>query len=85
LIETLKDLEKLIKLLRKQGVSEFEHNGTKLKLGDLPEELSGVSGQLEEVERPYQNFPQGELTPEQLLFYSSGGQPEDDPALKETA
>ena len=27
-------------------------------------------------------FPQGILTPEQLMFYSAGGLPEDDPFLK---
>ena len=79
MIESIKDLEKLLKVLRKQGVTEFEHNGTKLKLGDLP-----ADGATESAE-PIVGFPSGELTPEQLMFYSAGGRPEDDPALKEKA
>lgn len=30
-------------------------------------------------ENPYAAFPDGELSPEQLMFYSSGGDPKDDP------
>jgi len=81
LIETLKDLEKLLKVLRKQGVFEFEHGGTKLKLGDLPAEYVEQTDTAN-VDNPYKNFPQGELTPEQLMFYSSGGVPDQDPTLK---
>ncbi len=82
MIESLKDLEKLLKVLRKQGVFEFEHNGTKLKLGELPVERAGAA---DEIASPYANFPSGDLTPEQLMFYSSGGLPENDPALKQEA
>lgn len=81
MITTLKDLEKLLKLCRKQGITEIELLGTKVKFGDLP--ASSIPGmELVEDENPYENFPQGELTPEQLMFYSSGGRPEDDPELK---
>lgn len=80
MIESLKDLEKLLKLLRKQGVQEIDLHGVKLKMGDLPQEQRVAAS--EEVDDPYANFPPGELSPEQLIFYSSGGQPEDDPALK---
>ena len=79
MIDSLKDLERLLKVLRKQGIFEFEHNGTKLKLGDLPAERTAAGV---EIEDPYKDFPTGELTPEQLIFYSAGGRPEDDPALK---
>jgi hypothetical protein len=68
LIESLKDLEKLLRVLRKQGVYEFEHNGTKLKIGDLPRDPITTDGM---------------LTPEQLIFYSAGGSPEDDPENKQ--
>lgn len=80
MIDSIKDLEKVLKLLRKQGVLEFEHNGTKLKMGDLPIETGSHK---DPVEDPYKNFPAGELTPEQLMFYSAGGIPEEDPALKD--
>ncbi len=80
MIENLKDLEKLFKLCRKHGITEIDLSRTSFKLGDLP---TKEENQLAETETdPYSNFPTGELTPEQLMFYSSGGMPEDDPALK---
>lgn len=80
MIENLKDLEKLFKLCRKQGISEIDLSSMKFKLGDLPIERGSIP---EAPSNPYTGFPEGELTPEQLMFYSSGGMPEDDPALKE--
>ncbi len=82
MIESLKDLEKLLKVLRKQGVYEFEHNGTRLKLGDLPADRAES---IDTISDPYAGFPAGELTPEQLMFYSAGGLPQDDPVIKDTA
>lgn len=82
MIESLRDLEKLLKLCRKQGVLEIKLGSVELKLGDLPTENGTTST---EAEAPYQGFPQGELTPEQLIFYSSGGLPENDPYLKEAS
>jgi predicted oxidoreductase len=75
----LKDLEKLLKLLRKQGVQNFKMGEIELKLGDLPQEM--VPAQIEESasNSPYADFPEGMLTPEQLIFYSAGGHPDDDP------
>ena len=75
MIESLKDLEKLLKLCRKQGVQEIDFHGVKLKLGDLPQE-DNYQLVNEPIDNPYKNFPDGELTPEQLMFYSSGGTPE---------
>lgn len=82
MISSLKDLEKLLKLCRKQGVTEIELDKVKLKLGDLPKTAEEIEA---EADDPYKDFPVGELTPEQLMFYSSGGTPDSDPALKETA
>lgn len=79
MIENLKELEKLLKLCRKQGVTEINLNGIAVKLGELPFDSTNVKNLAEEVGDKYQNFPDGELTPEQLMFYSSGGLPEDDP------
>ncbi len=81
MIESLKDLEKLLKLCRKQGVTKIDLGTVKLELGELPIERS-VSAEREESESPYQGFPTGDLTPEQLMFYSAGGLPQDDPAMK---
>lgn len=79
MIENLKELEKLLKLCRKQGVIEIKLGTIELKLGELPYDNTSVKNLAEEVGDKYQNFPDGELTPEQLMFYSSGGLPEDDP------
>lgn len=81
MIQNLKDLEKLLKLCRKQGVTELDLGEVKFKLGDLPYEPSSIQQNLADdpAEDPYKNFPQGQLTPEQLIFYSSGGDPSDDP------
>lgn len=82
MINNITDLARLLKLCRKQGVTEIELGcGLKLKLGELPYER-GENAQDPDVTDPYSGFPEGELTPEQLLFYSSGGLPQDDPALK---
>lgn len=84
MIESLKDLEKLIKLCRKQGLTEIDLGGVvSFKLGDLPQGQSVTSdAHGDSADDPYENFPQGDLTPEQLMFYSSGGVPENDPTLK---
>lgn len=80
MVTNLKDLERLLRLCRKQGVLEIDLGTVKLKLGDLPIEVDKNSKNIaEEVGDPYASFPQGELTPEQLAFYSSGGLPENDP------
>lgn len=80
MIKDLNELQKLFKLCRKQGIMEIELGDIKFKLGDLPRDNS--STYIEEPKNPYENFPDGELTPEQLMFYSAGGLPEDDPYLK---
>lgn len=86
MITTLKDLDKLLKILRRQGVVDFKMGEIALKLGDLP--IDPVSGRAQDeipTDNPYVNFPQGMLTPEQLAFYSAGGRPEDDPLNEEIA
>lgn len=80
MITNLKDLEKLLKLCRKQGVLEIDLGSVKLKLGNLPQAVESVGEQDEiESDNPYANFPSGPLSPEQLMFYSSGGKPGEEP------
>lgn len=81
MIESLKDLERLLKLCRKQGVTEIKLGVVELKLGDLPQERTSL-GEATDSDDPLKGFPLGELTPEQLMFYSAGGVPDEDPALK---
>lgn len=84
MIESLSELKKLLKLCREQGVQKIEFDNVKLELGDLPIEAQH-SVASSEPETPYAGFPQGELTPEQLMFYSAGGHPDNDPELIQEA
>lgn len=82
MIKDFKDLEKFLKVCRKHGVFEAEACGFKFKIGDVPEERRQVQSEEAELGNPLDGFPTGMLTPEQLMFYSSGGSPEDDPVLQ---
>ncbi len=82
----LKDLGKVIDLCRKKGVASITIGQLKLDLGPEPEPKKSQASansqpEIDETD-PWANFPAGELTPSQLIFYSSGGLPEDDPELK---
>jgi hypothetical protein len=81
----IKELEKILKLCRKQGVTEIDLGDVKFKLGDLPAPKSSSSEETiieQDIEEdPYAYFPQGILTSEQLAHYASGGSPSDDPVL----
>lgn len=79
MINDLKDLQKLLKLCRAQGVTDITLGEVSIKLGDLPQDYSNTKDLNEEVKDKYANFPDGDLTPDQLAFYSSGGLPENDP------
>lgn len=83
MINDLKDLQKLLKLCRVQGITDFKMNGLEIKFGDLPQTLAQSNEISQEAPSQFANFPQGELTPEQLMFYSSGGLPDNDPENKE--
>lgn len=83
MITDLKDLKALLKLCRSQGITEIKVQGVEIKFGDLPQAQSSAIQETEEPTNPYTNFPTGELTPEQLMFYSAGGLPEEDPENKE--
>lgn len=87
MIQNLKDLEKLLKLLRKQGVITFKMGEIDLKLGDLPvnrpfqESETAPEVDTDPIDDPYANFPAGMLTDAQAAHYASGGFPENDPEL----
>jgi hypothetical protein len=80
MVQNLKDLEKLLKLLRKQGIQDFKMGDIELKLGDLPQEPRATEEQ-EDDDNPYSDFPTGMLTEAQAIHYASGGIPENDPEL----
>lgn len=78
MIETIKDLEKLLKLCRRQGVTEIALGSVSFKLGDLPQELSQSAAE-ETMQDVLEGFPDGELSPEELTFFANGGLPQDNP------
>lgn len=77
MIENQKDLEKLLKLCRKQGVTEIVLPTVSFKLGDLPTKHPIES--IEDQEDKFADFPDGPLTPEELTYFANGGNPADNP------
>ncbi len=61
----LKELEKLLKVCRKQGVTDISFDGAQVKFGDLPVSKEPVE-YVEEV-------PTDELSPDELLYYHIQG------------
>lgn len=77
MIENQKDLERLLKLCRKQGVTEITLPQVAFKLGELPVKHS--IEQVEDEDDKYADFPDGPLTPEELTYFANGGNAEDNP------
>lgn len=65
MIKDLKELQALLKLCRKQGVTEITLGGTCIKFGALP------SRKADESEEEEGEIPTDGLTPEQLMFFSA--------------
>lgn len=82
----IKDLAKVIDLCRKKGVKTFTVGDISFELGEMPEKTPRHSSQEDEdaydPADPWANFPAGELTPEQLTYYSAGGAPGEEPWKK---
>lgn len=64
MIKDLKELQSLLKLCRKQGVTEISLSGTVIKFGELPKKSSEPEDDSDEI-------PTDGLTPEQLMFFSA--------------
>jgi len=81
MINDLKDLKALFKLCRAQGITQFKMNGVEVSFGELPADQKSSYNEetIQDPASPYANFPDRILTPEELIFYSSGGKPEDAP------
>ena len=78
MIENQKDLAKLLKLCRKEGVTEITLPSVSFKLGELP--FKPIPGSIEEdEEEKFADFPDGPLTPEELTYFANGGDPKDNP------
>lgn len=70
MIESLKDLEKLLKLCRKQGVTEIKLSTVELKLGDMPYTNSYQDNEADPMS-PYINTGSNELPEDVLAFYNT--------------
>lgn len=65
-LPNIKELESLLKLLRKQGVTDFKCEGFEIKLGDEPVKAKNGTAQTDDkIETD------GALSDEELLFWSS--------------
>lgn len=62
-IDTIKDLEAVLKLCRKQGVTSISIDGIQLAIGDMPEEKP-------KTEQQNPAAPMPEYTQEQMLLWS---------------
>lgn len=77
MIENQKDLERLLKLCRKQGVTEITLASVSFKLGELP--VKHQTDLNEDQDDKFADFPDGPLTPEELTYFANGGRPEENP------
>ena len=73
----IKQLSALLKLCRKQGVTELKLNGVEFKLGDLTNDNHSQQDIQDEIptDNPYANFPSRILSDTELAFLSAGGDP----------
>ncbi len=65
MFKDLSELTAFLKICRKQGVLEIKYGDVSVKLGDTPKKSKDDADN--------QDIPTDELTPEQLMFYSAGG------------
>jgi hypothetical protein len=73
MVQNLKDLEKLLKLCRRQGVTEINLGAVSFKLGDLPIEISkqsqNLSDDLTQEPDPFMGMTEKEI--DDMVFYSA--------------
>jgi len=78
MIESLKDLSALLKLCRKQGVTELSLGSeVSFKLGELPQRQETEMTEEAQMAEAYEEMPDRILTPEELTFLANGGLPKD--------
>jgi len=67
MIKDQKELQALLKLCRKQGVTEITLEGISIKFGALPAKRAGESAADDDDDE----IPTGELSLEELTFFSA--------------
>lgn len=65
MIKDLKELQALLKLCRKQGVTEITLEGASIKFGPMPQRKAS------DDESDEEEIATDGLTPEQLMFFSA--------------
>lgn len=70
MIESIKDLERLLKLCRKQGVIEITVTGANLKLGEMPTKHSNEP--IEDQDDSNTSMFDEPLTAEEMIAFSNG-------------
>lgn len=83
-----KELKTLLKIMRDNGVLRLKTPDVELELSHesmFPKDkiVSDEKNLAAETPGQWDNFPGGMLTPDQLMYYSSGGAPDDDPFRKD--
>lgn len=71
----LKELKKLVKYLRKEGITEFKNGELEFKLSPETRPKVYKSKQNQSDVSEQVNIDTDYPTPEEMLFYSSGGMP----------
>ena len=66
MIQSLDELAALLKLCRKQGVTDIKYGGISVTFGDLPRKSRKDDESSDDI-------PTDELSPEQLMYFSVGG------------
>ncbi len=67
MIKDIKELEKLLKVCRRQGIDHLKMEGIEVKFGEMPLKSDPRSATDDD------DVPSDELTPEQLAFYAVQG------------
>lgn len=77
-----KNLKQLLRIMRSNGVLLYKTPELELQLSAdhlMKDEKQDSAVPDSTTDDKWANFPDGDLTPEQLTYYSAGGSPEEDP------
>jgi len=72
-----KELAKLVKFLRKSGVTKFEDSGLKIELAPEIPKAPRRKKMVEVTSQIHDDIQTDEMSQEDLLFYSAGGVPQE--------
>lgn len=75
----IKELKKLVKYLRKEGITEYKDGELQFKLGEPPQKTHKATTKPTQTDVSSQvNIDTDYPTEEEMLFYSAGGPPPKD-------